>query len=82
MDCSNAVNAIDSLDIQRWKVGLSYPAAPGCPQIGVPMLPTVWGDIDCSGTVNALDSLAIQRWKVGLTVLQAQGCPVIGDPYP
>ena len=82
VDCIAPINAVDSLAIQRWKVGFSYNHAPGCPQIGVPMLPTLWGDVDCSGIVNAVDSLTIQRWKVALPVEQTLPCPTIGDPYP
>jgi hypothetical protein len=82
VDCNGTINAVDSLAIQRWKVGFAYNSAPGCPQIGVPMLPTLWGDVDCSGIVNAVDSLKIQRWKVALPVDQTQPCPVIGAPYP
>jgi hypothetical protein len=73
---------VDSLAIQRWRVGFDYQSEPGCPAIGIPMLPTVWGDVNCDGVVNAVDSLAIQRWRVGLPVSQEDGCPVIGDPYP
>jgi hypothetical protein len=81
VDCSGAVNAIDSLATQRWKVGLPYNSAPGCPQIGVPLLPTLWGDTNCDSAVNAIDALALQRWKVGLPVNQTQPCPVIGQPH-
>jgi hypothetical protein len=73
---------VDALSILRWKVGLTYNSAPGCPGIGIPVLPTLWGDVNCTGAVNAVDSLAILRWKAGLTVLQTQPCPLIGAPYP
>jgi hypothetical protein len=76
------VNAVDSLATLRWKAGLNYNSAPGCPQIGVPILPTLWGDVDCSGVVNAVDALKILRWKALLPVDQAQDCPTIGAPYP
>jgi hypothetical protein len=82
VNCDSAVNAIDALAIQRWRVGLAYNSAPGCPQIGIPMLPTLWGDVNCGGAVNAIDALAMQRWKVGLPVSQVPPCPAIGAPYP
>jgi hypothetical protein len=81
VDCNGTVNAVDSLATQRWKVGLPYNHAPGCPQIGVPLLPTLWGDTNCDSAVNAIDALGLQRWKVGLPVNQTQPCPVIGQPH-
>ncbi len=82
VDCSAVIDAVDSLVIQRWKVGLTYNHAPGCPAIGSGTPPQQWGDVNCDGVVNAVDSLAIQRWKVALLVQQTQPCPVIGTPYP
>ena len=85
VDCSNAINPVDSLKLLRWDAGLSVTyATPECPPIGgavpgsVPATP--WGDIDCSGEPNPIDSLKTLRYDAGLSVDQAAGCPQIGSP--
>ncbi|MEX0683574.1 MAG: hypothetical protein WD904_05655 [Dehalococcoidia bacterium] len=85
IDCSNAVNPVDSLKLLRSDAGLlvSY-QTPECPHIGVALPASApnptWGDIDCSGQVNPVDSLKTLRHDGGLSVDQNPGCPDVGSP--
>jgi beta-lactamase superfamily II metal-dependent hydrolase len=87
IDCSNAINPVDSLKVLRWDAGLSvlYQTAE-CPHVGGPVPDasvasgpvTAWGDLDCSGSVDPVDSLKTLRHDAGLNVVQTALCPPIG----
>ena len=86
VDCSNAVDPVDSLKLLRWDAGLSVSYQDSqCPQIGAAIpasLPaTAWGDIDCSGQVDPVDALKTLRYDAGLSVSQSAGCPEIAAPF-
>lgn len=88
VDCSNAVNPVDSLKLLRADAGLSVAyQTPQCPEIGgavpagiasVPVTP--WGDVDCSSSADPVDSLKVLRFDAGLSVAQNAGCPQMGSP--
>ncbi len=84
VDCSNAVNPVDSLKLLRFDAGLSVSYADSCPLIGgdIPGFALAFksGDADCSESVNPVDSLKILRHDAALPVSQADGCPEIGTP--
>ncbi|HUF52781.1 MAG TPA: hypothetical protein VMR52_03270 [Dehalococcoidia bacterium] len=89
VDCSNAINPVDSLKLLRADAGLSVAyQTPQCPQIGgvvpasiasVPVTP--WGDVDCSGSADPIDALKILRFDASLSVNQADGCPTIATTW-
>jgi hypothetical protein len=83
VDCSGAVNPVDSLKELRFDAGLIVQQAAGCPAIGTAAPAGVggrtWGDVDCNGTVNPVDSLKILRFDAGLSVAQEPGCPGVGE---
>ncbi|HSP54934.1 MAG TPA: hypothetical protein VLS25_05040 [Dehalococcoidia bacterium] len=70
VNCSSAVDSVDSLQVLRSVAGLSSNA--DCLDIA--------GDADCSGGVNSVDALKILRYVAGLTNSAPAGCTPIGDP--
>ena len=73
VNCSSAVDSVDSLQILRSVAGLSTSA--NC-------LYEV-GDVDCNNPVNSVDALRLLRYVAGLNVQTPNGCTPIGDvPRP
>ena len=78
VDCSDAVNSVDSLKVLRHNAALSVSQEEPCQDIGLALALTgIMGDVDCSGGVNAVDSLKILRAVAGLSVSQQPGCPLV-----
>ncbi len=82
IDCSGAVDSVDSLKTLRYVTGLAITQTEWCPNPGtmpqVDGTPQLWGDIDCSGGINSVDALKILRRVTGLTITQNLPCPGLG----
>lgn len=72
VNCSQTVDAVDSLQILRAIAGL--PASADCLSEA--------GDVDCSGAADAIDALQILRFIAGLPPAQHPGCETIGQQLP
>ena len=70
VNCSGAVDSVDSLQILRVVAGLASSA--GCLDAA--------GDTDCSGGINSVDSLRILRFVAALSVSAPDSCAPIGGP--
>lgn len=79
VDCSGAVNAVDSLKVLRHNAALSVAQTEPCPAISSP-LTHPFGDVDCAGGVNAVDALKILRDNAALSVDQTEPCVDIRQP--
>jgi hypothetical protein len=88
IDCSGAVNPIDSLKVLKVDAGQTVTQSAHCPapktqldvsQTGLDPLSEKWGDADCTGALNPVDSLKILRFDAGYTTLQQEPCPDIGS---
>ena len=83
IDCSNAADIGDAINVQRAIAGLSVNYGNDCPHVGdvvmVNGVQRTWGDIDCSGAADIGDAINIQRAIAGLSVNYGSGCPEIGD---
>ena len=77
MDCSDVVDAVDSLKELRYVAALSVSQNEPCPDIGTDVA-SFWGDVDCSGGVSAVDALKILRYVAALPVQQTEPCADIG----
>ncbi len=77
VDCTGAVNAVDSLKLLRTVAGLSVTQTEPCDNIGTgsPMQ----GDINCDLSISALDALFVLRFVAQLNVNLPGGCAVIGS---
>jgi len=79
VDCSSAVNSVDSLKILRYNASLSVSQTEPCTDIGGTLPNTeIQGDVDCSNAINAVDSLKLLRHSASLSVSQTEPCPDIG----
>jgi hypothetical protein len=86
VDCSGAVDSVDSLQQLRYVGGLPVNQTLPCPEAGSTVGITVdgapsqrpWGDADCNGAVNAVDALQVLRHVAGLPANRPPGCPALG----
>jgi CSLREA domain-containing protein len=80
VDCSGAINSVDSLKLLRFGAALTVAQTEPCPNIGAQInaIPEDMGDINCNGPENSVDALLILRHNAGLSVNLAQGCRAIG----
>ncbi len=70
VNCSGAVDTIDSLQVLRLIAGLNTNA--DCMEAA--------GDTDCDGDEDSVDSLRILRHTAGLTMSAPEGCTPVGEP--
>jgi hypothetical protein len=82
IDCSGALDPIDSLKVLRNDAGLPVGAHALCPALDEGFLFNssflLWGDLDCQGGIQPVDALKTLRADAGLSVAVATPCPLPG----
>lgn len=70
VNCSGALDSVDSLIILRFVSGLSVNQQQPCPVIGSVNAGLTFGDTNCDHGVNSVDALALLRFIAGLSQLR------------
>ena len=79
VNCSQAVDILDVLDLLRHTILLPVAQNEPCPDIGS-VVASFWGDVNCSQAVDILDVLNVLRYTVALPIPQNEPCADIGSP--